>query len=78
MKKVLIGIIIIVRTFTLPAALPAGAASSNLPPVHVPPPPNPTRQMGPVNIGGPMHSGPGKVHCDCLRLVNGHTESCCP
>jgi len=73
MKKVLVGIVI-VGTLALPAALPAGAASSNLPPVHGSPPPNPTPQLGPVNLGGPMHPGPGKVHCDCLRLVNGHTE----
>ena len=78
MKKVLVGIFI-VGTLALPAALPAGAASSNLSSVHVPPPPDPTPHLGPVfNPGGPMHTGPSKVHCDCLRLVNGHTESCCP
>ena len=49
MKKVLVGIVI-VGTLALPAALPAGAASSNLPSVHVPPPPNPTPQLGPVRI----------------------------
>jgi hypothetical protein len=66
--------------------LPAGAAPSSppaggpiswgpLPPI-VGPAPNPP--PGGINPGGPMQPGPGKVHCDCLRLVDGHAVSCCP
>ncbi len=37
----------------------------------------------PVNPGGPMQpapppSGPTHVHCDCVKLVDDHSEPCCP
>ncbi len=39
-----------------------------------------------INPSGPMRSAPPPsnpsppthVHCDCVRLVDGHTELCCP
>ncbi len=39
-----------------------------------------------MNPGGPMQSarppsnpgGPTHVHCDCVKLVDDHSEPCCP
>ena len=68
------------------AVFPADAASSDttlagrigggvLPPVKSP---APTPPPGWINPGGPMLPGPGKVHCDCVRLVGDHSVPCCP
>ena len=76
-KLTLPGIILAIWTALLIFVLPASAGSSK-----------PPGQKLPINAGGPMQpaptpepvnpDGPIKVHCDCVRLVNGHTVSCCP
>ena len=83
MKQIALLVASGVWTLVLPA-LPAGTASVSGPPegpIFPLPPiigPAPNPPPGEINPGGPMQPGPGKVICNCVRLVNEDSVSCCP